>query len=172
MKLKDAIEVKHREAERHPFNQKMFGGQLSEYEYVTYLNQLWSIFFELERDNALPHPNLYRLDCIEQDILELNVKKAPIMTATFEYTDYLRKLSKKQRLPHVYLHYMALMFGGQMMKKKVPGSGMLYTFKNTESVIMSIRQIQKDEWADEVNKGLQYFIDILDELHEQSEQLI
>jgi len=29
----------------------------------------------------------------------------------------------------------------------------------------SIRAIQKDEWADEANKALDYNIDILDELH-------
>jgi len=52
-----------------------------------------------------------------------------------------------------------------MMKSKVPGSGKMYEFDgDMMELIGSIRAIQKDEWADEVNKGFQYIINILDEL--------
>jgi hypothetical protein len=57
------------------------------------------------------------------------------------------------------------MFGGQMMKSKVPGSGKMYEFDgDMRELIGSIRAIQNDEMADEVNKGFQYIINILDEL--------
>ena len=42
--------------------------------------------------------------------------------------DYLGSLSYEQILPHVYLNYMAIMFGGQMMKKAVPSTGRMYVF--------------------------------------------
>ena len=57
------------------------------------------------------------------------------------------------------------MFGGQMMKEKTPGSGRMYEFEDMREAAGSIRAIQKDEWADEANKALDYNIDILDELH-------
>jgi hypothetical protein len=63
---------------------------------------------------------------------------------------------------------MALMFGGQMMKSKVPGSGKMYEFDNVQESIAMIRTIQKDEWADEVNKGFNHIINILDELQKHS----
>jgi hypothetical protein len=63
---------------------------------------------------------------------------------------------------------MALMYGGQMMKSKVPGSGKMYEFDNVNESIAMIRAIQKDEWADEVNKGFKYIINILDELQRHS----
>ena len=51
-----------------------------------------------------------------------------------------------------------------MMKDKVPGSGKMYEFDNMKDIIMSIRSIQQDEWADEVNKGFTYIIGIFNEL--------
>jgi hypothetical protein len=63
---------------------------------------------------------------------------------------------------------MALMYGGQMMKSKVPGSGKMYDFDNVSESIAMIRGIQKDEWANEVNKGFNYIINILDELQKHS----
>ena len=60
------------------------------------------------------------------------------------------------------------MYGGQMMKSKVPGSGKMYDFDNVQESIAMIRGIQKDEWADEVNKGFNHIIKILDELQKHS----
>jgi hypothetical protein len=60
------------------------------------------------------------------------------------------------------------MFGGQLMKEKTPGSGRVYEFDNMKDVVMSIRSIQKDEWADEANKGLDYHIGMYDELQNRS----
>jgi len=52
-----------------------------------------------------------------------------------------------------------------MMKSKVPGSGKMYEFEgDMRELIGSVRAIQNDEMADEVNKGFQYIINILDEL--------
>jgi hypothetical protein len=62
------------------------------------------------------------------------------------------------------------MFGGQMMKAKTPGGGKMYEFDgDMREIAGSIRAIQKDEWADEANKALDYNINILDELQRASE---
>jgi len=92
------------------------------------------------------------------------------LVSTNEYQKYLHKLTQEELLPHVYLNYLALMFGGKMMKSKVPGSGRMYEFDgDMNEIIGSIRAIQKDEWADEANKALDYNINILDELQRVSE---
>jgi hypothetical protein len=87
-----------------------------------------------------------------------------ILPITMAYSHYLSTLTKEERLPHVYLNYLALAYGGQMMKTKVPGSGKMYDFENMQEAVGSIRAIQRDEWADEVNKGFQFIINIADEL--------
>lgn len=170
--LKEAIAQKHSEAEKMPFNQKMFRGELSNEEYVSYLTQQFVIFDTIERDE-LPHPSLYRSRKVYADIKELDLMELKdaesldnkTLEATNEYRKYLNGLSKEEKLPHVYLNYLAIMFGGQMMKEKTPGSGKMYEFEDMREAAGSIRAIQKDEWGDEANKALDYNINILDELH-------
>lgn len=166
MGLKEATAEKHKLAERMPFNVRMFKGELSVKEYVHYLTQQASIFQILEQI-GIPHQSLLRLKNIFEDIQELTPKvsdKLPSLKSTEKYGLYLQKLTYEQALPHIYLHYLALMFGGQMMKSKIPGSGRMYDFDNMMEAAGSIRSVQKDEWADEVNKGFDFMIEIFDEL--------
>ena len=172
LQLKDAIAEKHSLAEKMTFNQRMFRGELSNEEYTLYLCQQLAIFDAIEV-HELPHPALDRAGNVFQDIKELmghgEIQITPLV-ATNEYRKYLNTLTKEEQLPHVYLNYLALMFGGKMMKSKVPGSGKMYEFDgDMNQIIGSIRAIQKDEWADEANKALDYNINILDELQRLSE---
>lgn len=164
--LKEAIDAKHREAEQMEFNQRMMRGELTRFEYSQYLFQLYGIFSAIERF-PLPHADLARSTKVLEDIDELNpgvVYHMHFMPSTFDYMLYLHTLTQEQLLPHVYLNYFALMFGGQMMKEKVMGLGRMYHFENMRDAMMAVRAIQKDEWADEANKALQYNIHIFDEL--------
>ena len=165
--LKDAIAEKHSLAEKMTFNQRMFNGELSNEEYALYLSQQLAIFDAIEK-HPLPHPSLNRVEAVLADIKELlgdgTIEIKPLVS-TNEYRKYLNTLTQEQLLPHVYLNYLAIMFGGQMMKAKTPGSGKMYEFEgDMRELIGSVRAIQNDEMADEVNKGFQYIINILDEL--------
>jgi heme oxygenase len=163
MGLKEATAELHSKAEKMMFNQRMFRGELSTEEYLNYLIQQSYIFQEIENRN-LPHPNLNRLDVIHNDISELGGYTYKISKPTTDYVVYLGDLNQTQLNAHIYLNYLALVYGGQMMKSKVPGSGTMYDFENMQECIGSIRAIQNDDMADEVNKGFQYIINILDEL--------
>ncbi len=164
MTLKEATAELHSKAEKMMFNQRMFRGELSQFEYLNYLIQQSYIFQEIEGRN-LPHPNLKRLDAIHNDISELGGYTFKISKPTTDYVLYLGDLNQTQLNAHIYLNYLAIMFGGQMIKSKVPGSGKMYEFEgDMRELIGSVRAIQNDEMADEVNKGFQYIINILDEL--------
>ncbi len=167
--LKEATSEKHRIAERMPFNIRMFKGQLSKEEYLLYLVQQKHLFESIERD-PLPHPALNRLTAVNQDIAELTAAGArlgAVLPGTMAYVSYLNGLDAQGRLPHVYLHYLALMFGGQMMKSKVPSSGRMYDFSEMQDALQAVRNVQDDAWADEVNMGFDYTIGIFQELEEQ-----
>ena len=167
MSLREATAELHSRAEKMPFNQRMFKGELSDVEYVNYLLQQMTIFNEFEtRDLVIK--GLDRKQKVIEDILELNngnlLEENKICPATIYYAAYLKDLNDTNILPHVYLNYLALAYGGQMMKKVTPGSGKMYDFDNMQELVGGIRAIQKDEWADEVNKGFQFLIAIFDEL--------
>jgi heme oxygenase len=168
MNLREATAELHSKAEKMDFNQRMFAGKLSNDEYLNYLIQQSYIFQEIENRN-LPHDSLKRLSKIQEDINELGGYKFPILKSTTDYFVYLGDLNQNELNAHIYLNYLAIMFGGQMMKSKVPGSGKMYEFDgDMMELIGSIRSIQKDEWADEVNKGFNYIINILDELQKNT----
>ncbi len=168
--LKEAIAEKHSLAEKMPFNQRMFNGELTNEEYILYLSQQLAIFDAIERF-PLPHPALNRVTPVLTDLKELlgdgTIEIRPLIS-TNEYRKYLNTLTQEEILPHVYLNYLAIMFGGQMMKKNVPGSGKMYEFDgDVREIAGTIRAIQKDEWADEANKALDFNISILDELQKE-----
>jgi heme oxygenase len=164
--LKEATRDKHIKAERMPFNMRMLNGLLSGNEYLWYLQQQLQIFQAIEKI-GIPYDKLARTQCVQSDIEELNLQgysSKKVLNTTKAYVNYLNCLNYHQVLPHVYLNYMAIMFGGQMMKKAVPSAGRMYEFEDLQKAIQSIRRIQKDDWADEVNKGFDFIILIFGEL--------
>ncbi len=163
MGLREATAELHSTAEKTVFNQRMFRGELSQDEYLNYLIQQSYIFEEIE-NRKLPHDSLKRLSKIQEDINELGGYKFEILKSTADYFIYLGDRNQEQLNAHIYLNYLALVYGGQMMKSKVPGSGKMYEFENMQECISSIRAIQTDEMSDEVNKGFYYIINILNEL--------
>ena len=166
MNLREAPAEKHKIAEKMPFNQRMMQKQLSKLDYLNYINQHFEIFTVIET-NDLPHPSLNRTQLISLDIQELQLElKAPnvVLNSTNLYVAYLQNLSYQDLLPHIYLNYLAVMFGGQIIKKVVPSTGNMYEFENMNEAASTIRVLQKDEWADEVNKGFDFNIAILEEL--------
>jgi heme oxygenase len=172
MNLKEATALLHSKAEKMMFNQRMFRGELSQFEYLNYLIQQSYIFQEIE-NRKLPHPNLQRLSSINEDINELGGYTFKISKPTTDYVVYLGDLNQSNLNAHIYLNYLAIMFGGQMMKSKVPGSGKMYDFEgDMRELIGSVRAIQNDGMADEVNKGFIFIINILDELQRNSGQTI
>jgi heme oxygenase len=162
--LKEATHDKHKEAERMPFNVKMFKGQLNEREYGWYLRSQLAIFQTLENNFEFPHEGLKREEAVLFDLMSLGQNDLVPDVASREYCEYLKGLSQEDANAHIYLNYLAIMFGGQMMKKNTPGPGKMYDFENMMECMQSVREIQKDEWADEVNRGFDYMINIFKNL--------
>lgn len=164
--LKEATSEKHKLAERKPFNVRMFRGLLSKDEYAIYLNQQLQIFRILD-SKGLPHVSLKRTEGVQEDLDELKSEGHStdlVLSSTDAYVNYLGSLTDEQALPHIYLNYMAIMFGGQVIRQSVPSKGRMYDFDHMQEAIQSIRNVQKNEWANEVNKGFDFNNSIFDEL--------
>ena len=163
--LKEATHDKHKEVERMLFNVKMFKGELTNEQYAQYLTSQLAIFSIIEDNFQMPHDGLKRKYAVSKDITSLNIGRT-IKTdeATLRYVNYLKDLDQESVNAHIYLNYLAIMFGGQMMKKVTPGDGNMYEFEDMNESAAHIRAIQKDEWADEVNRGFDFMIEIMREL--------
>lgn len=174
MNLREATAELHKRAEQMPFNQKMFKGELSKKDYLRYL-LVQSVIFQCieEHKHSKLHNDLPRLKKIFLDIEELQRElgsdiSISNMESVKRYGQYLESLDNEKLYPHIYLNYLAIAYGGQMMKSKIHGSGRMYDFDNLQEVIGSIRKIQSDDWAQEVNLGYAYVITIFDELQRDS----
>ena len=176
MGLKEATAEKHRKAERMPFNVLMINGKLTDYQYEWYLQAQYKIFEAIEDNFELPHPTLARKTAIQSEIKSLGIDKIrnrmpdsvkfDVLETANDYAEYLKGLGQEEVNAHIYLHYLALMFGGQMIKAKVPGNGAMYDFgPDMMAAAGAIRDIQSDDWADEVNLGFDKMIEIFKELY-------
>jgi len=148
-----------------PFNVAMFKGELTKEQYAKYLLSQLEIFSAIEENFEMPHEGLKRKYAVIEDLKSLDFHQLEIVdNATLKYADYLRGLTQEEVNAHIYLNYLAIMFGGQMMKKMTPGEGNMYEFEDMNESAAHIRAIQKDEWADEVNRGFDFMIEIFKEL--------
>jgi len=166
--LKDETSYLHRVAEQMPFNKRMMNGELTDEEYGSYLKVLQGIYGTIESQSDPLHPELPRFDAVKRDLSELDLDEIP-WTGKWatRYMEHLTMLNEQDLQAHMYLHYLAIVFGGQMIKKNVPGSGTLYDFENTKEIVGSIREKQAKfdkEWIPEVSLGFVYMIKIFEEL--------
>ncbi len=164
--LRDATYDNHEKAEHMPFNKRLLDGKLNEEEYLMHLVQQIEVFKAIE-NVGLPSETLSRVKQAQEDIDELKAKGCKsntVLNSAKKYADYLSTLDKEGVLPHIYLNYLALMYGGQVMKRMVPSTGKMYDFEKKKEAMQAVRKVQKDEWADEANKGYGFMIEILKEL--------
>jgi heme oxygenase len=55
----------------------------------------------------------------------------------------------KKLMAHIYVRHMGDLAGGQMIAKRIPGSGKYYQFENADDLKTKVRQKIDDSMADE-----------------------
>lgn len=178
MELKNKTKNLHEITENMRFNQRLMGGNIDTEAYSAYLSCQYTVFSEIERIVELPHPDLYRSERIKKDLSSRN----SVCTSHEAAEQYALSITMHDRItehedediaplvmPHVYLNYLALLYGGSMMKKKIEGTTYMFEFDNAKECIQSIRDIQKDDmyWIRSVNWGYSMWIFIFDMLQQE-----
>jgi len=158
--LKELTWDHHQNAERQSFVKEMFSGKITEERYATYLYNQYICYDILEamgRINGLFNdiPEIQRAPGIMEDFQELwtNPNSKPtVYQATSDYVAYLKPLvqDKDKLMAHIYVRHMGDLSGGQMIAKRVPGTGKYYQFESdTETLKNKIRERLDDSMADE-----------------------
>lgn len=177
MSLKDLTADKHKSAERQEFVKVMFSGNIHPEFYATFLANQHPIYEFLEVHSMMHGllnglPDIRRAPYIISDLNELWVhddKKPIILPIVNDYLDHINFLSNNNPrllLAHVYVRHMGDLFGGQMIAKRVPGSGKFYQFENPEFLKTSIREKLDDSLAEEANICFDYAIELFKRLME------
>ena len=169
MQLRDLIKDKHDEAERHPFVKALFNGSLPQKAYAEFLYNQLPIYRIIE--NTAEEFGLLSgiegIKRVEKIQLDLEFHKEPglkLHDSTYEYIDYVSKLSSERVLAHVYVRHMGDMFGGSMIKKVISGPGNMYEFENRSELIQNLRGMLHSGLAEEAKVVFGFAIKLFDEI--------
>ena len=173
--LKELTWEHHQNAERQEFVKVLMSGSIDPKLYATYL---WNQFpqYEILEVMAMAHglfngiPDILRSKAIMEDFKELwpEKEKPPQHTmATKKYLTHMRTImnDSDKLMAHIYVRHMGDLSGGQMIKKKVPGSGKFYQFDgNVKEIKEAIRAKTNDSMADEAKICFDYATELFKDM--------
>lgn len=167
--LKEFTKEKHLLAESQPFIKSIFSNQVDAKKYTDYLYQLYHVYYQLEHSGDTLFKgieDMKRHKHVLKDFLELvgssNYRNI-INLSTDKYCKYIQTISsdKDKLMAHIYVRHMGDLFGGQQLKKLVPGSGTMYQFDNIPALIVEMRKRCGPDLAEEANIAFDYNISII-----------
>jgi heme oxygenase len=175
MSLKELTHDAHKEAETKPFVKVLFSGKINPKIYALYLKNQHPCY-EILEVCAMMYPGLLgsadarRAPAIDSDFQELwdrDVDGEPtILPVVKRYIDYIISIKDdpKKLLAHIYVRHFGDMAGGQMIAKRVPGSGRMYQFENADALKASIREKLSDDMADEAKVCFRFAGELFEEM--------
>lgn len=178
MSLKELTHDAHRDAETSPFVKILFSGKIDPSLYATYLKNQHPMYEVLEVC-AMPHglftdvPDTRRSPAILADFSELwtSEEQQPVILPVVD--DYIRhilsiKNDPKKLMAHIYVRHFGDLSGGQMIAKRVPGSGKMYQFEgNPDEIKQALRAKLSDDMADEAKVCFGFARRLFDEMMTQ-----
>jgi heme oxygenase len=180
--LRELTKDAHTDAERSPFVKVLFSGKISPELYAIYLKNQHPMYEVLEVC-AMPHqlfhgmPDTRRAPAILSDFMELwkdQENLPPMMPVVGEYIQYILSIKDdpKKLMAHIYVRHFGDLSGGQMIAKRVPGSGKYYQFGDEpEKIKEAMRAKLSDDMADEARVCFAFAKRFFDEMMTQVEEV-
>jgi heme oxygenase len=172
MSLKELTWESHQKAEDTPFMKAVFAKTMPEELWIDWTYQKWLFYGAIEGAAGANRllgdlPDLRRAFYLFMDYNEMNTahKKHEFRPIVIDYYNYIISIANDPNkvMAHLYTWHMGDMFGGQMIKKIVPGSHRNLEFKDADSLKMSIRAKLDDSMADEANMAFDWAIRMMRE---------
>ena len=176
MSLRDLTKDAHTNAERQEFVKVLFSGKINPKIYALYLKNQHPMY-ELLEVCCMLHgvlndlPDIRRAPSIYADFRELWTEEdgePQILPVVKRYTDHIMSIKDdpKKLMAHVYVRHMGDLAGGQMIAKKVPGSGRMYQFAEPDLLKQRIRDRISDDMADEAKICFEFATEFFKEMME------
>jgi len=175
MNLKELTWEHHKNAERQEFVKVLMSGNIDKELYARYLYNQFPCYEILEVMSSahqlfVDFPEILRCKRILADYLELWPKdKEPpeICDSTKKYLLHMKSImdDPNKLMAHLYVRHMGDLSGGQMIKKKVPGSGTYYDFDgNIKEIKEKVRAKCSDDMAEEAKLCFDFATDLFKEM--------
>lgn len=177
MSLKELTYEHHRDAERQAFVKVLMSGKIDPKLYATFLYNQYVNYNLLETiamaEGVLDDlPDVRRANAILADYTELwnDLENPPeLKPSSKQYADHILSIrdDKQKLMAHVYTRHMGDLSGGQMIRKKIPGKGTMYDFKQPDELKTAIRERLNDDMAPEARICFQFATDLFKEMHNE-----
>lgn len=172
MSLKEQTKDLHETAEKNPFAQLLLSGNISNEEYVCYLTNLILIYSTIETiaqnngflEDISTIKRTHRIRDDQEELLPKAAAYAKILPSTYRYIEYLLTVTERNILAHLYTRHFGDLYGGQILKSKVPGSGTMYEFDNRKELIDKTRMMLTEDLGPESRTAFLYAIQLFEDL--------
>ena len=177
-KLKELTWAHHQAAERRAFARDLIKGTMDPHKYYTFLVCQHYNYKALEDATEIPEEleAIKRADLILEDIEELEKmynfeRPIDLPQSVADYVFHVYNLEddgdNEKLLAHMYTRHFGELHGGQIIKKKIPGSGKMYEFDvDKQYLIDEFRLLLHDGMADEAKICFDFASRLFDELSE------
>ena len=183
--LKELTRAHHDNAERTEFADMLLSGSISPKLYQEYLHAQLQNYRVLEGAVAVPMElePIFRSALIEEDLQEIESlydleEIEEDFESTREYEKHINVLSAEgdndALLAHLYVRHFGDAHGGQIIKRNVPGSGLMYEFENRRELIALTRELLHDGMETEAKNCFEYaerlFHELIERFHNNSDE--
>jgi heme oxygenase len=172
--LRELTTESHKKAENTVFMRLLMAKAITEEEYMSYLTQITLIYtgleYAAEKVGILKElDGISRLDNVRADLAELNTKlgaRSKLHSETVAYYNNILDMTDRDTIMgHFYVRYAGDMYGGQMLKTLVPGSGKLYDFGDKLPVLRQrMRELATPNLAPHANDAFKHTIEIVNSI--------
>lgn len=178
--LKQLTMAHHDNAERTEFADMLIGGTISPRLYQEYLYNQLQNYKVLEGAVSVPMElePIFRSTLIEEDLQELESlydleEIEDELPSTKEYIKHIHSLLEDGNndglLAHLYVRHFGDAHGGQIIKRNVPGAGLMYEFEDRKGLIALTRELLHDGMEQEAKNCFEYaerlFHELIDGFH-------
>ena len=165
--LKDLTWDNHKRAETTPLMKAVLKNQISDALYSDMVYTSYQIFATIEDRYQFATAELSRKQRALDDWQSIQTSLPRDLPAITAYLERLRKINKRQLWAHIYIHYLATLYGGQVIKR-IAGTRFpttRYDYDQPDVCIAEIRANLDLDLADEANIAFEMTIAIYDELY-------
>lgn len=172
MSLKELTKEKHTEAERTPFMRAVIKGKIPQDIWADWTYQKALFYGAIEGAAGAAGllndlPDIRRAFYLWQDfeaMWDKDTTRPDFMPIAVDYYNYILSISKDpvKVMAHLYVWHMGDLFGGQMIKKIVPGSHHSLEFKDVDELKSIIRTKLDDSMGEEANVAFDWAIRMME----------
>jgi heme oxygenase len=175
IRLRDAIRQIHESTQNHPVADLLMSGDLPKNVYAdlvyNYLRAYKALETEADKVGLFEGiEGIKRADLMQQELdslTEEGITYEP-QESTVAYEEYVKNIEDKDQLmAHIYIRYLSLMSGGQLMRDVVPSQGIMFRFKHIDDLREGLRKKLHEGLIEEAKKSFQQVHQLFVELGEK-----